>query len=55
MRTLMTHRQIYVLTVLNLYVHRSPPDYVGFLRFKIEFAGARGQLEHDGEPPEPPF
>ena len=122
MRTLMTHRQIYVRTVLNLYVqlpdtspparlrdraladhffdrqipidivetallvgtarrifrcpapppirslayfesiieellaHPSPPDYVRFLRFKIEFAGAMDHwLEHDWEPPEPPF
>ena len=122
MRTLMTHRQIYVRTVLNLYVQLpdtspparlrdraladhffdrqipidivetalllgtarrifccpppapirslsyfksiveellalpSPPDDVRFLRFKIRSAGAIDhRLEHDWEPPEPPF
>lgn len=122
MMTLMTHRQIYVRTVLNLYVQLpdtspparlrdraladhffdrqipidivetalllgtarrifrcarpvpirslayfksiveellaqpSPPEYVRFLRFKIRSAGAIDhRLEHDWEPPEPPF
>ena len=122
MMTLMTHRQIYVRTVLNLYVQlpdtspparrrdralanhffdrlvpfnivetalllgsarrifrcprpapirslayfesvveellapSSPPDDVRFLCFNIRSAGAIDhRLEHDGEPPEPPF